>query len=387
LNISDIISRFFNNPKLKWITGIVYILNAILIAIQHYYVVDRWNNFKIFYCAFPHLMAKQNLHQFFPAEYYDQFLYAPPSAVWLGLFCWLPPFISLVLWLSITSWVAWLVVYHFPKISIATKNKMAVFIFIELSTSVNNLQTNHLLAAAIVASFILLEANKVWQNNIITALAFFTKGISGAGVFLLLFYKPFWKNAIYFLITFVLVGILPGFFVGFTELPRLYTQWINLLAEDHGVNVGISLIGFVHCNITHISNVYLFQIVGLALLAITLLYLRFAKKDNWYWRLFAMNYLLVWLVLFNNAGESCGYIFAMYGIGFWYFTKQNKWLDHCLITLVVLLCMLAPTDLYPSVLRRWMQDHSIKALPVFLVWCKMHWDMITIQKPLALDAN
>jgi hypothetical protein len=147
------------------------------------------------------------------------------------------------------------------------------------------------------------------------------------------------------------------------------------------------LIGFVHGNICNISNVYLFQIIGLVVLAIVLLYLRFAKLDAMYWRMFAMNYILLWLVLFNNAGESCGYIFAMYGIGFWYFTKLNNWVDHTLITLVVLLCMLAPTDLYPAVLRRWMQDHSIKALPVFLVWLKMHYDIFTKNKPLALYAK
>lgn len=303
-------SGLLKPETLKKTSFILFVMTAVVIAVQHYYK-PSFNNFKVFVSAFQHLLDLKNLHDYYPAEHDDQFLYAPPAAVWLGIFSIFKTGFSIILWNVFTTLSWWLAIYHLPNIDLQVKNKIAFFAFIELTTSLHNLQTNPLLTAMIVASFILLEKNQLWKSHFITALAFFTKGISGAGVFLLLFYNSYLKNAFSFFIAFIAVAMLPALFVGFNALPGLYMDWIQVLLDDHEVNSGISVIGLIHDNISKGINAYVIQVVGLLLFLIDLMYIRMNKKNTFGWRFFALSFILIWVILFNHAAESSGYILSL----------------------------------------------------------------------------
>lgn len=376
-------SGLLKPETLKKTSFILFVMTAVVIAVQHYYK-PSFNNFKVFVSAFQHLLDLKNLHDYYPAEHDDQFLYAPPAAVWLGIFSIFKTGFSIILWNVFTTLSWWLAIYHLPNIDLQVKNKIAFFAFIELTTSLHNLQTNPLLTAMIVASFILLEKNQLWKSHFITALAFFTKGISGAGVFLLLFYNSYLKNAFSFFIAFIAVAMLPALFVGFNALPGLYMDWIQVLLDDHEVNSGISVIGLIHDNISKGINAYVIQVVGLLLFLIDLMYIRMNKKNTFGWRFFALSFILIWVILFNHAAESSGYIFGVTGVALWLFNKTQDKVDRVLFFMVLFFTILAPTDLYPKVFRVFLYDHSIKALPILLVWIKMHFDLFKSSSPFEL---
>jgi hypothetical protein len=356
---------------------------AIGIAVQHY-LYHTFNNFKVFEGAFRHLVALKNLYRYYPEEYEDQFLYGPPAVIWLGLFSLFKTYLSIVLWNMLNAMSLWYVIYQLPQLDLQTKNKIAFFSFIELTTSLHNLQSNPVLTAMILASFVLLEYGQVWKSHCITSLAFFTKGISGAGVFLLMFYKPMIKNMATFIPVFLLVAISPALFVGIHEIPRLYTDWFQCLRDDHVVNDGISIIGLIHQNLYAGIDSYIIQIFGLSLFLVVLFYIKWKKLNTYGWRLFVLSYILIWLILFNHAAESSGYVFAVTGSAIWLFNRTWDSYDRILFWLVLLFTILAPTDLYPVVFRHFIADHSLKALPVVLVWIKMHVDLLKTAAPYDL---
>ena len=371
----NLLYRIKFSPKtLQRLSFVTFMLAAIGIAMQHY-LHHTFNNFKVFEGAFRHLVALKNLYSYYPGEYEDQFLYAPPAAIWLGFFSIFKTALSLILWNLLNAMSLWYIIYQLPKLDLQTKNKIAFFAFVELTTSLHNVQSNPVLTAMILLSFVLLEYEQIWKSHFVTSLAFFTKGISGAGVFLLLFYKPLIKNMVTFIITFLIVALSPAWFVGIKEIPRLYTEWFQCLRGDHVVNDGVSVVGLIHQNVYAGIDSYIIQLSGLGIFLGVLFYIKWKKMNTYGWRLFVLSYILIWLIIFNHAAESSGYVFAVTGVAIWLFNRNLDRYDKILLWLVFLFTILAPTDLYPVSFRHFLVNHSLKALPVVLVWIKMHADL------------
>ena len=192
------------------------------------------------------------------------------------------------------------------------------------------------------------------------------------------------KNGFTFFIVFMMVALSPACFVGLHDLPRLYNEWFQILTEDHVVNDGISVIGLIHQNISKGVNTYLVQFMGMGIFLADLIYIKMKKQNTFGWRLFVLSFILIWLILFNHAAESSGYIFGVAGAAIWLFNKKWDSIDKLLFYLILFFTILAPTDLYPRVFREFLFNHSIKALPILLVWIKMHFDLFHSSSPYDL---
>lgn len=355
----------------------VYLIIGAVTGVQKY-LNDSYNNFKIFRLSFPHLLNRQNLHLEYPENYYDIFLYHPTFSVLFAPFSYLPIVLSMALWNMLSTFLIYKAVENTP-LSIKAKIFIWWFVLVELITALQNMQTNPAVAAIIVLAFGYLEKRQLFKGAFIAALGFFIKGYGGiAAASILLFKKDFWRNSTIYIASFLLLSILPAFVIGFNDLPRVYNDWFNCLSADHKVNVGISLIGIIHgFGGTFIPPIYI-QLVGVSCLLLFLLFVFIKKADNSNARLLMLSYLLMWVILFNHAAESNTHIISIMGVAIWFVVVPQSRFTLYLVVFAFLLTEMSPSDLFPRYIRtNYVQPYALKALPIFLIWMRLHWDILT----------
>ncbi len=366
----------FINRIAPW--GFVYIVAGLLIGIQHYMLHDaqNYNNFIIFRASFGHLLAKTNLHIEYPSEYFDVFLYAPPAAVFFAPLHFLPTFIGLLIWQGLTGLVVYAAINSLP-VSEANKRFIAWFCFVEYTISLHNFQTNAWILAFILFTFSYYERNKGTLTAFFPMAGFFIKGFGGVGGFLLPFYPNFWKNGFSYLFWTLIIGISPGFFIGFNELPRLYTDWLHCLAADHAVTYNMmSVMGVMDAFTPNLLSHAHTQLIGLALLFLFLGFCYFKPENTLHLRLQILAFLLMWVVLFNHAAESCTYVIAIYGAAIWYKTSAANRLNTSLLIFVFILTSLSATDFFPKFIRNtYIFPYSLKVIPILCVWLKLQYQV------------
>jgi Glycosyltransferase family 87 len=366
------IRNYLSQPK---VILAVYLVIGAVTAIQKY-LNDSYNNFKIFRLSFPHLLNRQNLHLEYPENYYDIFLYHPSFAVLFAPFSYLPLVLSMVVWNVLSTFLIYKAVETTP-LSIKAKTFIWWFVLVELITALQNMQTNPAIAAVIVLAFNYLEKRQLFKAVFIAALGFFIKGYGGiAAASILLFRKNFWKNTPLYALCFAFLSILPAFFIGFNDLPRVYNDWVTCLSEDHKVNLGVSLIGIVHgFGGTFVPPIYI-QLGGVVCLLLFLLFVIVQKAESLEARLLTLAYLLVWVILFNHAAESNTHIISIMGVAIWYVVVPKSRITLGLLIFAFFLVELSPSDVFPRYIRtHYVQPYALKALPILLVWLRLHWDI------------
>lgn len=363
----------------------VYVLVSIIIAIQHAVGhPHKHNNFIIFRRALFHLLEQKNLHLPYPDEYFDIFLYHPSFCILFAPFSVLPLPISLVLWCIACSL---LVFYAIRLLPIPQNQKIFFwwFILIELTTSLHNQQTNPIIAALGLLTFAFLEKGKGKWAALFPILAFCIKGYGLIFAGLFIFYPEQKRYIIYSVLWGVILGLLPLPFIGWNHFLQVYQDWANCLIQDHKVNYGFSIMGWIKAVWPSFTAVTKVQYIGVALFAITWL-------KNWIWpvntfhnRFLLLAYACLWVIMFNHAAESSTYIIAIPGVIIFYLLNRDSWQPWttALIILVFFFSILAPTDAYP---KSWRQSfflpYLVKVVPCFLVWC-----VVQIQLLVKKDAK
>ncbi len=367
------IQDYLSQPKVIFA---IYLIIGAVTALQKYFG-DSYNNFKIFRLSFPHLANRQNLHLEYPENYYDIFLYHPSFAVLFAPFSYMPLVLSMVLFNMLSTFLIYKAVETTP-LSIKAKIFIWWFVLVELITALQNMQTNPAIAAIIVLAFNYLEKRQLFKGVFIAALGFFIKGYGGiAAASILLFKKDFWKNSAIYIASFLFLSILPAFIIGFNDLPRVYNDWFTCLSEDHKVNLGVSLIGMIHgFGGTFIPPIYI-QLAGVICLLLFLLFIFIKKTDILQARLLTLSYLLMWVILFNHAAESNTHIISIMGVAIWYVVVPRSRFTLGLLVFAFFLCELSPSDVFPRFIRtNYVQPYALKALPILLIWLRLHWDIL-----------
>lgn len=368
---------------LKVVLG-VFIAMAVLVGVLNYFSAPKiffeklythYNNYIIFKASYGHLIHHQNLYEFYEAEYGDLYKYSPTFAMLMAPFYVLPDVIGLVFWNLLNCLFLYFGIKSLPQISERVKFLALSFSVIELLTSVQNSQSNALIAGMLIMAFALMERKQIFLATLLIMLSFYIK-ITGilACVFFFL-YDDKIKFAGWSLFWFVLLGALPLLVVSPDQLIWQYQNWGVLLANDHSASAGISIFGIIQ-SWTHLDipkNLILG--VGAVLFLVPLI-----KVDRYSEFTFRLNYLcllLIWIIIFNHKGESPAYIIAFAGCALWYFTSPATKFNTALFALCVLLISLSPTDLFPKFIRTaYVVPLSLKALPAVICWMVIEWRMV-----------
>jgi hypothetical protein len=366
------IKGFLNN---YYTIYFLFFLVATIAPLIQYYQ-GRINNFTIFQNSTHHFFERVNMYIEYPAIQYDVFLYNPTFALLFAPFALLNTLAGLLLWEIFVVSLYFLSIYLMP---IEKKAKVFVFYYVlmVLVGSVQHCQTNPLLIALILFSFIFLEREQYFKSAIFPCLGFIIKGYGAiCGVFFLL-KNPKIKTFLYMAFWFFLLSLLPLLWYSPKDFIVLYEQWKTSLLSDYSANEGTSIMGIINSVTNWNVPVLTIQITGVIMLLFTIVYLSLTDKYEHH-KYEVLAYITIWVLIFNQAAEPNTYLISITGIAIWYSQSSKIKIETALIVFVFIFSVLSTSDVFPRSIRNsFVYPYSIKALgpTLVLIWLQIKFFM------------
>lgn len=377
----------------------LYALLAVAVSVQAILVGPRtfvenapaytdYNNYVIFQRSAVHLVEHQPLYVPYPAEHWDLFKYTPTFALAFLPFSWLPDGVGLPLWNLLNALALAFAVMALPQLDRRQQGLVLLITLMELITSLQNSQSNGLIAGLVVGAFAALERRRPGLATTLTVCAGFIKPFGLAAGLLLVAYPGFWRGVGWGAVSAVVLALAPLAVVSPGELVQLYRDWLGLLGADHSVQYGYSVMGWL-------ATWFQWQpaktaVLGAGLLLLVLPYLRRSAFADPVFRLQLLAFLLIWLVIFNHMAESPTFVIAMTGVALWFVPAAKDRGTVALFVLAFLLTSLSATDLFPRGVREvWVKPYVLKAVPCILIaavlWVWLMVASVRTRQVTALD--
>jgi len=339
---------------------------------------NRYNNYTIFEKSFQHLKSDQDLYILYPQEQWDLYKYTPTFSVFFGFFSMLPDGLGLSLWNLLNALVLLAAVYYLPKINNTQKGWILLIVLIELMTSMQNAQSNGLIAGLIIFSFGFLEKDKPLFATLFLVFAAYIKLFGIVGFVLFLFYPKKWQSALFTILWIVVLLIPPLLYVDIEQYINLFGSYLHLLISDHDASYGYSVMGWLHSWFS--INVAKNTIVAIGVLVFLLPLYRIKLYKEFMFKYLMLTSVLIWIVIFNHKAESPTFILAMSGVALWFVSSEKNVLNIILFIGAFLLTSLSPTDIFPVSLREdYLIPYVLKAFPCILIWLKIVFDMLKLK--------
>ena len=345
-----------------------------------------YNNFRIFKFSFYHLVQGRDIYQLFPDDHWDLYKYSPAFALWFGLLSWMPDVIGLVLWNLINALCLYAGVRLLPGLSAQKKSWILLFCVLEMLLSIQNTQSNGLMAGLVVLAFALAERRRYILSTLCIVFSFYIK-IYGALAFVFyLFYPGKLKLMGWSLFWMVFFAVLPLAVVSGSQLLFLYKSWLHLLQDDRSASIGLSVMGLMETWFKTDISKNVVALAGMALFLLPLIHVR--RYGDLPFRLLYLASALIWMVIFNHKAESPTYIIVMSGIGIWYFSQAPDPVNRVLLILAFLLISMSVSDLVPAPVRNgFIRPYGIKAVMGIVIWCRIVYQQLTLRYKPALLAE
>ncbi|QNP53383.1 glycosyltransferase family 87 protein [Hymenobacter qilianensis] len=338
----------------------------------------NYNNYIIFRNAFYHLLQGQDMYILHLVEQYDLYKYSPTFALLMGPFAVLPNFIGLLGWNALNAAALYWAVQQLPTIDTRARRVVLWLSAIELLTSMQNAQSNGLVAGLIIGAAVALERARPGRAALWLLLSVFVK-LFGLVAFVLFWLYP--RQRVRFVLWSVGLGIvlalLPLVVVSPAELLAQYQSWVVMLKADHSASFGLSVMGWLETWFGFLPPKTAVVLVGAALFCLPLL--RFQQYQHAAFRTGMLAAVLLWVVVFNHKAESPTFVIAVAGVGLWWSLQPSRrWPDLVLLCSVVLFTVLSPTDLFPRFLRKaYVVPYVLKAVPCIFVWARLTVELLT----------
>ncbi len=338
-----------------------------------------YNNFRIFKFSFYHLIQGKDIYQLFPDDHWDLYKYSPGFALCFGLLSWMPDIIGLLLWNLINSLCLYAGVRLLPGISDEKKSWILLFCLLEMLLSIQNTQSNGLMAGLTVMAFALAERRNYFLSTLCVVFSFYIKIYGAAAFVLYLFYPDKLRLAGWSLFWMLFFALLPLLVVDSHQLMLLYRSWLHLLLNDRSASTGLSVMGILVSwwHLDAAKNIV--TGAGIILFLLPLVYVRHYR--DLHFRLLYLANLLIWMVIFNHKAESPTFVIVMAGIGIWYFSRQPDVMDKVLMILSFLLITMSVSDLVPAAVRNdFIRPYGIKAVMAIVIWCRILYEQMTFRE-------
>lgn len=349
-----------------------------------------YNNYVIFRQAGTHLLAHQPLYVLYPAEHWDLYKYTPTFALAFIPFAQLPDLVGLPLWNLLNTLALVLALLAVPQLSRTQQALAILLLLIELITSLQNSQSNGLIAGCIIGAFAALERDKQPLAALLLVVAAFIKPFVLAAGPLMLLYPRGWRAVSWGVAWGIVLLLAPLVVVTPQELLDSYADWLVLLGNDHGANHGYSVMGWL-ATWFHWRPAGTW-ILGVGLVLLLAAFVRTRMLATAQQRSLLLAFVLIWMVIFNHMAESPTFIIAMAGVALWFVHPGRGKLDVTLFVLTFLFTCLSPTDVFPSTVREtWVKPYVLKAVPCIaiaaLLWFRLVFGHRTVQPTSGVDVG
>ncbi|MFY8034651.1 MAG: glycosyltransferase family 87 protein [Flexibacteraceae bacterium] len=369
--------------RLKVVLVWLYPILAIIAGLQQYFrgekdfggeIYTHYNNYLIFKTGAHRLL--QGLNPFIgdTTLHFDTLKYSPPFCLWMNLIAWMPNLAGIITWNLLNGIVLAIGLWYIPLKNEKLRVGLLALCAIEALTSFQNLQSNALIVGCMLLAFVCAE-RKLWiWAPFFIVFAATVKIFALAGFLGFLFYKGRWQLILWSAIWFLFFGLSPMLVTGFSGFIQVYQWWFDAILTDYSHSLGMSVMSMFKSFGLDINKTW-FQIAALLLLMIGATY--FKLWDNYTYRLNYLSSILIFLVAFNQRAESPTFIISAVGAFMYLLNREMDIKNIALIVFVFYITTLSATDLFP---RSWRNDfinpHSLKVLPVFMVWLVLQWDLL-----------
>ncbi|GAB1418945.1 glycosyltransferase family 87 protein [Bacteroidales bacterium] len=328
---------------------------------------NGYNNYTIFVNSFHHLVNNQDLYILYPQEHWDLFKYTPSFAVFFGFFGFFPDWFGVNLWNLLNSLLLVAAVYLLPGLDNLRKGLILLIVLVETMTSMQNGQSNALIAGLILLSFGLLERDEPFLATLFIIASAFIKLFGIVALALLLLYPKKTKSALYVLFWTVVFALLPLIFVDNEQYLKMIASYFRMLSEDYDASMGYSVMGWLKAwfSIDIDKN----MVVASGALAFMLPFAKIKSYKDLDFRMLILSSALIWMVIFNHKAESPTFVIAMTGLAIWFVQSPKNTFNILLFAVAFVFVSLSPTDIFPRQLREaFVKPYVMKAFPCILVW-------------------
>ncbi len=337
----------------------------------------EYNNYIIFKQSSVHLLHNVDLYKLYPNEQWDYYKYSPTFAMLFIPLSFMPDWLGLSLWDMLNVIVFLLAILLLPNLSQKQKIWILLLSIVEMTTSIQNEQSNTLMAGLLVFIFVFLENKKLFFATLVLSITVFIKLYGLVAIVLFLFYPEKLKAGFYIVFWFTIMFLLPIPVTGTDYLVKMYKSWWHLLANDISTSSGLSVMGWLYTWFGIHVNKFIVIIIGILLSTIPFFKVKLYKIYKF--RLLILSMILIWVVIFNPKAESPTFIIAITGAAIWFAISPRNIINIILITLAVIFTSLSSTDLFPNAIRdSYFVPYVIKVVPCIFIWLKIVIENINI---------
>jgi hypothetical protein len=353
---------------IDWLVALLWV-GAIVAATVQQGVASRNNNFRIFRAASRHLLAGADLYAAYPAEHLDFYKYSPTFALLFAPFAYVPFAPSMLLWNALNAGALYVAIGLVLPRRAATVARSIVFL--DMLGSLQNVQSNALVAALIVFTFAAYERHHTALGSLAAITGTFIKLFPLAGVSFAIFHPRKVRVAIALVAGMALFAALPLLVTSPARLLAQYTSWRAIEASD-ARQLGYTVMQMIEL----VSGAGLpnwpIQLAGMLILLAPVVVQRWRWHD-WELRRLYLCSVLVFCVIFNHKAESPTFVIAITGAAIWFATiaRPSRW-EWTLFGFVVLFTILASSDVMPErVQRDFFDRYRFKTVPLIVLWLEL----------------
>lgn len=352
---------------------------AVVAATLQQGVAHQNNNFLIFRAASLHVLHGQDLYAAYPALHKDFYKYSPSFALLFLPFA-LPPFaLAMLLWNALNAGALYLTLGTvLPRRAADTARAI---VFLDMLGSLQNVQSNAVVAALIIGSFAAYERRRTVLGSVAVITGAAIKIFPLAGASFAIFHPRRGRVAVALVVAAVVMLLLPLLVTPPATIVAQYASWRAIETKD-ALARGFSVMEMLQLLFHRDWPNWPLQLAGVVALVAPVL----ARRDRWSEWSFRRLYLcsvLVFCVIFNHQAESPTFVIAIAGVAIWFtsLTRRTR-LDWALMALVVLGTILASSDAMPRVVQRDLFDaYRVKVVPCILLWLELQrrlWARATV---------
>jgi hypothetical protein len=332
-------------------------------------VLHHNNNFLIFRAASGHLLHDQDLYGAYPALHFDYYKYSPTFALLFLPFA-LPPFwVAMLLWNTLNAATLYFAIG--TVLPLRKANVARAIVFLDMLGSLQNVQSNALVAALIVFTFAAYERRHTVLGSAAAMLGAVIKVFPLAGVTFAWFHGRKARVAVALVVSVVVLAALPLLVTTPGVLRMQYASWRAISALD-ALTRGFSVMEMVHLVTRTDWPNWPIQLAGAALL-VAPLFARATRHSEWNFRRLYLCSVLIFCLIFNHKAESPAFVIGVAGAAIWFASleRHTRW-EWALFGLIVLFTILASSDAMPRVLQREVFDpYRLKVVPLIVLWIEI----------------
>ena len=328
-------------------------------------------NFEIFRASSRHLFAGRDLYAEYPAEHSDRFKYSPTFALLFSPLAWLPWPLALFLWSALNALVL------FAAVERVLPQRSALLamacMHLEVLRSMQNAQSNALVAGLIVLAYAALERRGAWRAAAAVVLGACIKIFPLAALTFAIPQRMVWRTGLRAAALGTALIVLPLLVTSPATLLAQYHWWRGVESSD-ALQRWFSAMALIQQWTGANAPNWWIQLAGIVVLIAPL----WLHRERWGEPRFRLLYLcstLLFTVLLNHQAERASYLIAFTGSTLWYASSpKTRWrnvLYGVTFVTIPLMSTLIPGEIFKT---RTVMLYRL-ALPSLLIWLSVLWEL------------